>query len=312
MIAAPTLPPPALETFRFTDVDQFTKALRKFEVHFTPLARRIAVRQVILNVAEFDIAVAGTFHRLVDMRLAADCTSICFSPDASGGVRFNGLDLDRLCIGLGNGGDGFSMIEQPGGQLAGVVFTPAVHDRGWPETRGHFIAYLMTPAAQTRLAFLTSEVLDFAAASPDALGSPETRAAIKESMLAAVDQAFQRADIFRPTHARQLGRNFKIFSRVEAAISQDIKGPIYSQALAREVGVSIRMLQDVVMQFRGVSLHRYLRLKRLWLVRQRLLAGDISVKACALEYGFWHLGDFSKSYLTLFGETPSHTLAGRG
>ena len=237
---------PALETFRYTDVDQFTKALRKFEVHFTPLARRISVRQTILNVPEFDIAVAGTFHRLVDMQLADDCTSVCFSPDRSGGVRFNGLELDRLCIGIGHGGDGFSMVEQPGGQLAGVVFAPEVRDRGWPETRGHFAAYLMTPMAQAKLAILTAEVLDFAITSPGALRSADTRIAIKESMLAAVDQAFQPANIFRPMHARQLGKNFRIFKRVEDAIAQDLRGPIYSEALAQTVGISIRMLQDVV------------------------------------------------------------------
>ena len=58
-----------------------------------------------------------------------------------------------------------------------------------------------------------------------------------------------------------------------------------------------------------MSLHRYLRFKRLWLVRKRLMAGGISVKACALESGFWHLSDFSRSYHLHFGETPSQTLA---
>jgi AraC family ethanolamine operon transcriptional activator len=58
-----------------------------------------------------------------------------------------------------------------------------------------------------------------------------------------------------------------------------------------------------------MSLHRYLRLRRLWLVRQRLLAGANSVKATALAMGFWHLGDFSRSYRFTFGETPSETLA---
>jgi transcriptional regulator GlxA family with amidase domain len=60
-----------------------------------------------------------------------------------------------------------------------------------------------------------------------------------------------------------------------------------------------------------MSLHRYLRLRRLWLVRQRLLAGADSVKAVALAFGFWHLSDFSRSYRDQFGETPSETL-GRG
>jgi len=302
----PAPPPPALQTFRFTDVDQFTKALRKCEVHFTPLVRSIAVQQTILNVPGFDIVVADTFPRLVDMQLASDCTAVCFSAARrQGDLRVNGLDLDRLCIGIGQSGDTFAMVEKGGGRLAALIFTPEILNRGWPETRGHFVIYLMTPAAQERLAHLVSEILNFAGETPDALRLPETLTAIKESLLAAVDHAFQSADAFQPVHVRQLARTFRIFNRVEAAIAHDIKGPIYSEALASEVGISVRMLQNVVMQFRGVSLHRYLRLKRLWLVRQRLLAGHTSVKSCALEYGFWHLSDFSRSYQAMFGEMPS-------
>jgi transcriptional regulator GlxA family with amidase domain len=58
-----------------------------------------------------------------------------------------------------------------------------------------------------------------------------------------------------------------------------------------------------------MSLHRYLRLRRLWLVRKQLLTGSQSVKASALAFGFWHMGDFSASYRVQFGETPSETLA---
>src|SRR5258707_359789 len=43
--------------------------------------------------------------------------------------------------------------------------------------------------------------------------------------------------------------------------------------MARKLGISVRTMHDVVRRYRGMSLHRYLRLRRLWLVRQRLLAG---------------------------------------
>ncbi len=73
--------------------------------------------------------------------------------------------------------------------------------------------------------------------------------------------------------------------------------------------MSVRTLHDTVLRYRGMSLHRYLRLRRLWLVRGRLLAGAESVKAAALASGFWHLSDFSRSYRQQFGETPSATLS---
>jgi AraC family ethanolamine operon transcriptional activator len=78
--------------------------------------------------------------------------------------------------------------------------------------------------------------------------------------------------------------------------------------MARKLGLSVRTLHDVVRRYRGMSLHRYLRLRRLWLVRQRFLAGAESVKAVALAFGFWHLSDFSRSYRDQFGEAPSETL----
>jgi AraC family ethanolamine operon transcriptional activator len=132
--------------------------------------------------------------------------------------------------------------------------------------------------------------------------------AIKESLFAAIDAALaERIETARRSGADAVAQ-FKIFRRAEEAISYGLEGPIYSAGLAQEVGVSVRTLQNIVQHFRGMSLHQYLRLKRLWLVRRRLLAGAPSVKAAALAYGFWHLGDFSRSYRAVFGEMPSETL----
>src|SRR4029077_17209808 len=93
------------------------------------------------------------------------------------------------------------------------------------------------------------------------------------------------------------------------AALQRCREPIYSGDIARQIGVSVRTLHDAVQRYRGMSLHRYLRLRRLWLVRQRLRAGTQSIKACALAFGFWHLGDFSRIYRSQFGESPSETIA---
>ena len=92
-------------------------------------------------------------------------------------------------------------------------------------------------------------------------------------------------------------------------MSDDLAQPVYSGELAKQIGVSVRTMHDAVKQYRGMTLHRYLRVRRLWLVRKRLIEGSQSVKACALAFGFWHLGDFSVSYRSQFGETPSETLA---
>lgn len=85
--------------------------------------------------------------------------------------------------------------------------------------------------------------------------------------------------------------------------------PLYSETLARQTGTSVRTLQQATRAVAGLSLHRYLRAKRLLRARQELSTGRTSVKAAALANGFWHLGDFSRIYAQTYGEKPSVTLA---
>jgi AraC family ethanolamine operon transcriptional activator len=103
-------------------------------------------------------------------------------------------------------------------------------------------------------------------------------------------------------------KHLKIFRDIQDVLSGNIGRPIYSEELAQQLGISVRSMHDAVQRYQGMSLHRYLRLRRLWLVRQRLVAGADSVKTCALAFGLWHLGDFARSYRLRFGESPSDTL----
>jgi AraC family transcriptional regulator, ethanolamine operon transcriptional activator len=88
---------------------------------------------------------------------------------------------------------------------------------------------------------------------------------------------------------------------------------MYSADVAKQLGVSVRTLHDAVFAIRGMSMHRYTRLRRLWSVRQQLVQGCQieSIKAIALMNGFWHLGEFTSLYRELFGEMPQQTLAVR-
>jgi AraC-like DNA-binding protein len=83
---------------------------------------------------------------------------------------------------------------------------------------------------------------------------------------------------------------------------------VYSSDLADQLGVSDRTLRSAVLDLTGMSLHRYVRMKRLSTSREKLQSGATSVKSVALECGFWHLSDFAREYRLLFGELPSSTL----
>jgi AraC family ethanolamine operon transcriptional activator len=95
----------------------------------------------------------------------------------------------------------------------------------------------------------------------------------------------------------------------ELVYAQPASLPLYSKDLARQIGASVRTLQAASLSVVGISLHRYLRLKRLSRVWCQLSTGAPSVKAAALDNGFWHLGDFSRVYTQAFGEMPSQTRA---
>jgi AraC-like DNA-binding protein len=188
-----------------------------------------------------------------------------------------------------------------------VVFTQEMQDRGWPQAGPNWKMFETSESAHHRLRELVKQILS-STSGFDASEVSDVSSAIRESLVAAIDAAFANVvDVKWASRANSIG-HFKIYRDVQAVLSGSMGRPVYSGELARHVGVSVRTMHDAVRRYQGMSLHRYLRMRRLWLVRQRLLAGTGSVKACAIACGFWHLGDFARSYRLQFGESPSETL----
>jgi AraC family transcriptional regulator, ethanolamine operon transcriptional activator len=88
--------------------------------------------------------------------------------------------------------------------------------------------------------------------------------------------------------------------------------PVYTDDICAALGTSATRLHQAFSSTFGISPHRYLKLRRMGMVRAALLSRSgpwHSVKAAALSHGFWHLGQFARDYRDLYGETPSGTLA---
>jgi AraC-like DNA-binding protein len=303
---APRLVP---KVFRFHDVDAFRNSIRHLDVDFVPLGRKFFAEQMILSLPGCDVNYTRSFPRIFDAQLAPNCTAVGFSMDDGVPIRFNGVERDRTVIVIGNGGAAYSMVERTPRQYASIMFTPEVADRGWPRTGLNFHIYEISEVAQNRLRQLVLQVLFAAPQYAEDSNVEEVAAAIKESFLAAVDQAFAEVVPAKWATRANAARQFKVFRDLQAVLSGAVAHPIYSGEVAKQIGVSVRTMHDAVQRYRGMSLHRYLRLRRLWLVRRRLIAGTHSVKATALAFGFWHLSEFSRSYRAQFGEAPSETLA---
>jgi len=294
--------------FRFSDVDEF-RLVHGSSLEFTPLSSEVSGKQAVLSLPGFTITLLETFPRLVDMQLAAHCTMVGFPIDDGLPMRLNGVEEEGIQVMIGGAGAVYSGIERSSRKLVSIVFTPEVRDREWPASDRLFNVFQTTAAARNRLQQVALLTLGTEVGAGDSFERGTVARAIKESLLAAVDPIFFEGAPARTGFRADPVSQYRIFQRAEALISRDLGEPIYSAELARQLGVSVRTLQGVVQRYRGMPLHQYLRIRRLWLVRRRLLAGAVSVKATALAMGFWHLGDFSRSYRTMFGETPSETLS---
>jgi transcriptional regulator GlxA family with amidase domain len=86
---------------------------------------------------------------------------------------------------------------------------------------------------------------------------------------------------------------------------------LYVTDLCKVAAVSERTLEYAFKEIMGLTPVNYLARLRLHRVRQALLAaspGSTTVTIEALNWGFWHFGEFSRAYKECFGERPSETL----
>ncbi len=78
--------------------------------------------------------------------------------------------------------------------------------------------------------------------------------------------------------------------------------------MAKNVCVSQRTLEQAFSHCLGVSPKKYLIYMRLNVIRKILLRSDgVNIKTVAQRYGVVHMGNFSRAYRDLFGESPSET-----
>ena len=166
-------------------------------------------------------------------------------------------------------------------------------------------------AAHSALAGLMREAGIMARRDPARFSLSSVRKAMAEDAL-----RFSMAAVGHPpwmdASFRAVQRRVALVRQMEAFLASRMHEPVYSEDLQQALGVPMLTLHNAVVALHGMSVHRYLRLRRLHLARAALLSGGRSVshvKIAALSYGFWHLGRFAQDYRELFGELPSDTIA---
>ncbi len=104
---------------------------------------------------------------------------------------------------------------------------------------------------------------------------------------------------------------YQMVKQVEAHMLTHLNQPLTLQDLCTVVGAKSRTLQTAFLAVYGTSPMAYLKIQRLYGARLHLQSADPktgTVVGIATNWGFWHMGHFSRDYKQMFGETPSQTL----
>ena len=202
-------------------------------------------------------------------------------------------------------------IVEPQTNLVAFVNFNSIADRGWPGELDSAEVIATEIGRFDALRATLRAALYLASHSPDNLNQPGVIDSVEEAILQAVDLAMAAASPTPEVRRLSLSHYLSLVGKFDEFVAANAGKTLYSADMARQLGVSVRTLHNAVVAIRGMSMHRYTRLRRLWSVRQQLLrdTSSQSIKAVALVNGFWHMGEFTALYREMFGETPQQTLS---
>jgi AraC family transcriptional regulator, ethanolamine operon transcriptional activator len=300
----------ALQISRFPDFDHFRSIERLADAKSIPLEwKGFAASFAAVSLRSCTIYLQRTFPRILHVRYLTTGAIVGFSMADTVTLTMNGIEARPQALLLAKGDAVCEMVEPHANLVALVNFT-AVGDRGWPgePNSAQFIA--LRPAELAALRAVTRDILLLASSSPDLLAQPRVVDQLEESLLEAVDHAVRMSPV--DAGRADLGTYLVLVRKLDEFLNDNAARTFYSADVAGQFGVPVRTLNNAVVAIRGMSMHRYIRLRRLWNVRQQLVQGASieAMKAIALANGFWHMGEFRTLYRDLFGETPQQTLKG--
>ena len=166
-----------------------------------------------------------------------------------------------------------------------------------------------SPALMLRLLKLHENAGRIAKTTPDILENREVVRALEHELTHAMIRCLTEGVGSEATSGNR--RQDRIVARFEGFLEANPDQPLYLTEICASIGVAERTLRGACDEQLGMGPIRYLKLRRMHLVRRALLRADPStatVTRLATDHGFWELGRFAVAYRTMIGESPSVTL----
>ncbi len=307
------------------EIDNQTMAEAGFQVIGQDLVRLqskpLQARQVIIRLGGCVVAYHTTNLRLRSRPALPDhlLAYLTFGPQASGTV--NGLAVRNDVMLAVPPSNSLSLVSDPGYESIGFLLRPE-------EVSAHFRVRDLERSFQSPSAVNMLHVggdlagslfdwgkrlVDSAVESPDLFNTSQERRVAAQAelmdMLLTTLSSTRKLEPEKRERTRQLQSDIVHIAERHALANVDER--LYVTDLCRAAGVSERTLEYAFRAVMGLSPTAYLTRIRLHRVHHALLQaqpGSTTVTEQALNWGFWHFGEFSRAYKDCFDELPSNTL----
>lgn len=312
MLFQSLVPSPALSIAQFSDIDAFRPVEFVADARSVPLdLADFHTARAAMQLPSCRITVLDSFPRILDVSYRVPHGIVIFQLEDDYEVSVNGMSVSGPAI-IGMRGKLDCQFVEPRGTLHAIItLSKGLRDREWFDTPDQLCAFTPDAGALATARSVVRGALQTASAEPALMKEPGFALAMQEALLLSLDDMFHRSrtpKISGRVASESYGRLVRM---IDEYIAYHAASAIYSADLAEHCGVSVRTLGTAVASIRGISLHRYLRLKKLWSARAQLVKGSgaVTVTSCARANGFHHMGEFARLYRTAFNETASRTLA---
>jgi AraC-like DNA-binding protein len=166
-----------------------------------------------------------------------------------------------------------------------------------------------TPGPLQSLTRLYDNAIQTNRTHPRAVAGAESARGLEQQVLLALIECMEEENAVPDTAAAR--RHADLMSRFEGLVCANPQKNYSNNEICAALDVSSRTLLTCCKAHLGMGPLRYLRLRRMQLVRRALRDADpgaISVSEVAGQYGFSDLGRFAGGYRAQFGVLPSVTL----
>jgi AraC-like DNA-binding protein len=311
----------AVQTARFSDVDELAAALPGGAVTATPLRPGgCLVETTTLRLHDVVLQFRHSSPLMGFGSVASDAAWIVLPLDGLETLVLNGRAAQEAAVAVHGPGAGYdwantretswSLLTLPAASVDRLLAPP----RRSPIRRRGAGAILRTdPAAWARTVSLLRAASEVLASDPDVFEVEEARRSLRASVLDAVHGLLAgRWDGVPPRASRTSPARQRILRAVDDYLRSNPRRPAGTADLSAALGVSPSRVRSAFTASFGISLRRYVMMRRLAMARAALCSGDPrwrSVRQVFLAHGFWRAVSFARAYCDLFGEAPEATFA---